>query len=73
MQSRLPLTDQYLHILQKIEPLINRKDFCKLHRISQAKLSRILSGKTQVDFELLDYLCMSAGFEIKLTINKNNL
>jgi len=66
MQERIPLTEQYLQILQKINKRINRKEFCHLHQISESKLSRILTGKIQPDFELLDYMAMSCGMEMNL-------
>lgn len=56
MQHNEPLDIQYLQILQKIKPKLNRKEFCELHKISQAKLSRILSGKIQPSFELFWYI-----------------
>jgi len=69
MQEMTSLTEQYLQILQKINKRINRKEFCNLHQISESKLSRILSGKIQPDFELLDYMSISCGMKIVLSIN----
>ena len=64
----MQLIKQYLHILQEIEKNLNRKEFCKLHNISESKLSRILSGKIQPDLETFDYLCMSCNFKIEMRI-----
>ena len=69
MQEMTSLTEQYLQILQKINKRINREEFCNLHQISQAKLSRILSGKIQPDFELFDYIVMSCDMKIFMYIN----
>ena len=66
MQERKQLTEQYLQIMQEIKTKIDRKSFCELHNISESKLSRILSGKIQPDFELLDYMCMYCGFSVMM-------
>lgn len=68
MQKDQPLETQYLQILQKIKPKLNRKEFCELHNISQAKLSRILSGKIQPSFELFWYICMHCGYNVQLLL-----
>lgn len=66
MQNHQQLVVQYLHILQKIDKKIDRKEFCQIHQISQSKLFRILSGQIQADFELLNYMCMYCGLTINL-------
>ena len=66
MQEREQLSTQVLHILQQIDRQINRKEFCEIHGISESKLSRIMAGKIQPDFELLDYLAMHANFTVKI-------
>jgi len=68
MQENEPLEIQYLQILQKVNPKINRKEFCELHNISQAKLSRILSGQIQPSFDLFWYICMHCGYDVQLFI-----
>ena len=68
MQNNEPLETQYLQILQKIKTKLDRKEFCELHNISQAKLSRILSGKIQPSFELLWYMCIHCGYNVHLNV-----
>lgn len=67
MQQRIRLTEQYQKILQEMQ-FPNRKEFCILHQISESKLSRILSGKIQPSFELLDYMAMHCNKQINLNI-----
>ena len=69
MQNSEPLETQYLQILQKIKTKIKRKEFCELHNISQAKLSRILSGKIQPSFELFWYICIHCGYDVQLFVH----
>jgi transcriptional regulator with XRE-family HTH domain len=71
MQQNQPLPNQLLQILQQLEKEIDRKEFCKFHRISKSKLSRILSGKSKVDLELLYYLAMDCGYTVNLSMQKS--
>lgn len=66
MQESKNLTEQYLQILQAINKKLDRQEFCQLHQISESKLSRILAGKVQPDFELLDYMAIHCGMKIRM-------
>lgn len=69
MQNREPLTNQLLQIMQELNKNLDRKQFCEIHHVSESKLSRILSGKIQPDFELLDYMAMHSGKQIKISLS----
>jgi DNA-binding Xre family transcriptional regulator len=63
MKNTNTFNESKFHILQIAEKKLNRKLFCDLHGISASTLSRILSGKQEVTFEILDYICQE--IEIK--------
>lgn len=45
---------------------LDRKEFCKLHKMQESKLSRILNEKVSCSDITFDYICQAIGYELVL-------
>jgi len=66
MQKYDNIHTYFLQKMQEAKKKLNKKEFCKLHGISESKLSRFPTEKFIEELILLDYMMIDCGINNKL-------